>query len=113
MQTTMDFLTEKLKTSYKELITPCRQQYIVDKRWIVINFYVLSGEKRSVIAKLLKIDRNSVDYAVDRSTNKIKLAAQNLYNIYNGLEPLPQADNSHYTVLVPDYLHSRVVKEWI
>ena len=106
----MDFLTRKLQTSYKELTTPCRQQYIVDKRWITILFYALKGERKSTIAKLLKIDINSVDNAIERAKPEIRLRARNLYNIYNGL---PEIEENRYSILVPDYKHSKVVREWI
>lgn len=112
METTMKFLTRNLETSYKELTSTCRKRYLRNKRWVAILFYILRGEKQTTIARLLKIDRASVRNAYRKAEFDLRIQAQNLYNIYNGFEPI-SFNNEQHLAIVPDYKHSKVIREWI
>ena len=112
METTMKFLTKNLQTSYKELTGTCRKRYIRNKRWVVILFYILKGERQSTIARLLKIDRSSVRNAFRKAEPELRVEAQNFYNVYNNCKPIKFEPEQRLT-LVPDYKHNKVVQKWI
>lgn len=112
----LEFLTTELFTSMKVLAGKSKRQEDVDKRWTAVLFYKAMGKSNSEISRILHYERTSINHCLNRVKPAIIEKANELCKRFKNVESIltyKQPEKRKEIRLVPDYLHSKVVKEEI